>query len=90
MGTVKIGGPPPIQLWMSPALKGSRTAVRILHRVYVSPAMAYLLVSSDTQEEWDGTFRSIPIEILQENSPRAMQIFLSPGAQEIPMGVLDK
>jgi hypothetical protein len=78
------------QLWMCPLLAGARSAVKINGSIFYSPAMAWLLMASDTREEWDEMFRSIPIVLEGSQGTRALDISTHPGNVNIPPGPLDK
>lgn len=78
-----------LALWMSPALAHARRGAQIAGRIYVSPAMAYLLQAADDTEDWRAVLRSIPVEDLDVDSRRAIEIYGHPGAKELPLRPID-
>jgi hypothetical protein len=88
--TINVDKPVGLTLWMSPALQGAKRAARLLDRIYYSPAMAYIFLSAETQEEWDNWFACIEIEDIDETSPQGEGIYLHPGTKQIPFGPIDK
>lgn len=79
-----------LALWMCPVMVGARTAIVVEGHIFYSPAMAWLLCSYDTQEEWDEMFRAIPMKAVTADDARRMMVTPNPDNVNIPTGPLDK